>query len=439
MNPSRVRVSSLLALLVASPVNVQAQNGPPPLWFQGTRLIFEHAVPGEGDLAVSTRDAGLRRFLDRLGATVAYQPGQRFVVITAQDRRTIVFALGDPSYTVAGVRVQAAFAPTVDGNSDVNLPFYALARALYVEPVPAPGEIVLQPRIGALDVQADGPRTVVTVRGAMPLVTTTNAETPDRIQLSFAGLGTALASARRAPGSAVDGIDVAVGGNARVPTTTITINGARGATHRIVPSGSPDAYTVVFESQGGAAYAPPTPPPFGSPGSATPPPLIVAGRATVTDFSIDPADNDALAVRVSLSGAVGYEWHRLNDNRWYVDLLNTTLSGPGRDEQPQVGAVQSVRVRQTGSTDAPVVRVAFTLTGQPRVELTPSDAGLVITVYTDPSTDIARVGAGRTGGAPVVASAVSPEPSPAETTPAWKFTPGNGSKTIVLDPGHGGD
>ena len=434
MNRSRVRVSSLLvlALLVASPVNARAQNGPPPLWFQGTRLIFEHAVPGEGDLAVSTRDAGLRRFLDRLGATVAYQPGQRFVVITAQDRRTIVFALGDPSYTVAGVRAQAAFAPTVDGNADVNLPFYALARALYVEPVPAPGEIVLQPRIGALDVQADGPRTVVTVRGAMPLVTTTNAETPDRIQLSFAGLGTALASARRAPGSAVDGIDVAVGGNARVPTTTITINGARGATHRIVPSGLPDAYTVVFESPGSSAYAPPTSPP-------TPPPLIVAGRATVTDLSIDPAADDALAVRVTLSGAVGYEWHRLNDDRWYVDLLNTTLSGPGRDEAPQVGAVQSVRVRQTGSTDAPVVRVAFTLTGQPRVELTPSDSGLVITVYTDPSTDVARVGAGRTGGAPVVASAVSPEPSPAETTPAWKFAPGNGSKTIVLDPGHGGD
>ena len=463
MNRFRVRVFSLIALFFACAVGARAQDAPPNVWFQGTRLIFDHAVASQGELMVSTRDSGMRRFLDRLAATVSFQPQQRYVVITAADRRTVVFTLGDPSYTVGGVRAQAQLAPMADGD-DAVLPFYALARALYVEPVATPGEIVLQPRIGSLDVRTEGGRTTVTVRAAMPLVTTTNAESPERLQLSFAGLGTSLTPARRAPGTAVDAIGVAVGGSTKVPVTTITIEGARGATHRTVASGSPDAYTVVFESARGnvAANAPPTAPPLagwtpppagavapGYPQTGTVPspvaaPPIVAGRATVTALAIEPAADDALAVRVTLSGAASYEWHRLTDNRWYVDFANTTLTGPGRDEHPSFGAVQSVRVRQAGSTDTPSVRIAFSTTGQQRIDLAPSESGLIITVSTATTTDLARIGTGRTGGAAVVASAASPDPnaSPSDTgggsSPSWKFGTNNGSKIIVLDPGHGG-
>ena len=442
MNRSRVRVFSLLALCLACALPARAQDRPLNLWFQGTRLIFEHAVAMQGDLAVGIHDGGMRRFLDRLGATVSYQPQQRYVIITAQDRRTIVFTLGDPAYTVAGVRAQAPFAPLADGD-DVVLPFFALARALYVEPIAQPAETVLQPRIGALDLHTEGGRTFVTVRGAMPLLTTIAGETAERLQLTFVGLGSALAPGRRAGGAAIDTIDVSPGGSVKVPTTSISLEGARGSTHRVVPSGSPDAYTVVFE--------PGTPPP---PGISTPAgalqqatptavPPIVAGRATVTDLAIEPAADDALAVRVTLSGAVRYEWHRLVDNRWYLDLENTTLAGPGRDEHPAFGAVQAVRVRQSGSTDTPSVRIAFTTTGQPRIDLTPNDSGLVITVSSAPSDDLVRAGSGRTGGAPVVASAgASPDPnaSPADSSsPApWKFGANNGSKVIVIDPGHGG-
>ena len=435
MHLSRVRVSSFVILFFACALGARAQDATPNLWFQGTRLVFERAVTVQGDVAVSTRDAGLRRFLDRLGATVSYQPQQRYVVVTAQDRRTIVFTLGDPAYTVAGVRAQAPFSPVADG-SEAVLPFFALARALYVEPVSDAGEIVLQPRIGALDLRSEGGRTTVTVRGAMPLVTSANGDAPERVQLSFAGLGSALAPSRRAPGSAVDAIDVSVGGSARVPVTTITIEGARGTTHRVVPAGSPDAYSVVFETAGvPQANAPPLPAAVLIP-ATTPPPLIVAGRATVTDVSVEPAADDALAVRITLSGAASYEWHRLSDNRWYLDLQNTTLNGPGRDEHPAFGVVQAVRIRQAGSTDAPSVRIAFTTSGQQRIELAPSEAGLVVTVFTAPATDLTRAGSGRTGGTPVVASATAPDPN--ATPEAWKFSPNNGSKVIVLDPGHGG-
>jgi N-acetylmuramoyl-L-alanine amidase len=436
MNPFRVRVFSLIALCLAATLPVRAQDRPPNLWFQGTRLILEHAVPMQGDLGVATRDAGMRRFLDRLGATVSFQPQQRYVVITAQDHRTIVFSLGDPSYTVAGVRAQAPFAPIADGD-DAVLPFFTLARALYVEPLAQANETVLQPRIGALDVRTDAGRTIVTVRGAMPLLVATTGESAERVQVSFTGLGSAIAPGRRPAGAAIDAIDVGVGGNAKVPVTTIAFEGARGSTHRVVPSGSPDAYTIVFEA-GSTPVSDAAPQP-----GPTAAPLIVAGRATVTDLAIEPAADDALAVRITLSGAASYEWHRLADNRWYLDLLNTTLSGPGRDEHPASGTVQSVRVRQTGSSDTPAVRIAFTAAGQQRVDLTPSDTGLVITVAAVPAVDLARAGSGRTGGAPVVASATgTPDPnaSPLDgnVAPNWKFGAGNGSKVIVIDPGHGG-
>ena len=441
MNRSRVRVFSLVALCVACALPARAQDRPPNLWFQGTRLIFEHAVALPGDLGVSTRDAGLHRFLDRLGATLSYQPQQRYVVITAEDRRTIVFTLGDPAYTVAGVRAQAPFAPSADGD-DVVLPFFTLARALYVEPLAQPNEIVLQPRIGALDVRTDAGRTTVTVRGAMPLLIATTSESPERLQLTFTGLGSALALGRRPAGPAIEGIDVAAGGSAKVPTTTITFQGVRGSTHRVLPSSSPDAYAVVFEP--GAVPTQAVVPPGAAPQAVpTAAPPIVAGRATVTDLAIEPAPDDALAVRITLSGAATYEWHRLADNRWYLDLANTTLTGPGRDEHPAFGAVQSVRVRQTGTADAPSVRIAVTTSAQQRIDLTPSETGLVITVATAPASDLARIGSGRTGGAPVVASAAaSPDPnaSPGDAggPPGWKFGTNANSKVIVIDPGHGG-
>jgi N-acetylmuramoyl-L-alanine amidase len=87
------------------------------------------------------------------------------------------------------------------------------------------------------------------------------------------------------------------------------------------------------------------------------------------------------------------------------------------------------------------VRIAFSTTAQQRFDLTPSESGLTITVSAETATDLARAGSGRTGGAPVVASAASPEPgaSPGETTATpWKYGPNTNSKLIVIDPGHGG-
>ena len=126
MNRFRVKVFSALAafavgvslLLPAAAQDAVNTN----FWFGGTRLIFERAVPLDGDVAVSIRDSGFARFIGKLGATVAYQPQQRYVVITAADRRTITFTVG--SAALASRDLDG------DGRSDVVSATSAALRVL---------------------------------------------------------------------------------------------------------------------------------------------------------------------------------------------------------------------------------------------------------------------------------------------------------------------
>jgi N-acetylmuramoyl-L-alanine amidase len=145
---------------------------------------------------------------------------------------------------------------------------------------------------------------------------------------------------------------------------------------------------------------------------------------------------------------VTYDWHRLHDDRWYLDIADATLPQAGRDERPNSPAVESVRIRQIGTDDAPVVRLAFTLHGDRRVDVTPADGSLTVAVANEPDLELARSGNGQTGGATVAqSSAESPAgppvaplaPQPQDTP--WKFAPPPtpGGRLIVIDPGHGGD
>lgn len=168
----------------------------------------------------------------------------------------------------------------------------------------------------------------------------------------------------------------------------------------------------------------------------------------MTAVVLQPAD-DGLTIRVTVSGAAAYDWHRLADQRWYVDIHNATLTDAGRDERPSIPAVDSVRIRQIGTADQPVVRIALTLRGEKRVDVATVADGLTIAATNVDAVAAARTGDGRIGSAAVASvpgpaatmddgSAAPPDaglPSPVPTP--WKFVPG--SRIIVLDPGHGGD
>jgi N-acetylmuramoyl-L-alanine amidase len=150
---------------------------------------------------------------------------------------------------------------------------------------------------------------------------------------------------------------------------------------------------------------------------------------------------------VTVQGSASYDWHRLADLRWYVDIHNATLTDAGRDERPAIPAVDSVRIRQIGTAAAPAVRIALTMRGQKRIDVIPAADGFTIGATNIDEVASVRTGGGRIGSAAVDPSALAayPLPSPsadAAATPAapWKFAPPvNGSRIIVLDPGHGGD
>ena len=475
MNRLRARLFStvcaiVIAAVAGASVPARAQSAPRTVfWFAGTRLIFDSPVALNDDVAVSIDDSGLLRLLARAGATLAYIPQQRYVVVTTADRRIVSFTVGDAHYSAGGVIAQAAFAPFFDGG-DVIVPLYAIARALYIAPVAAGTQTVFQPQIGTLDVRSDANRTTITLHGATPLKYSTSSETPDRIALTFSGVGSALA-ARRRIGSGVDEVDVNVSGNLKNPTATVTIVAPKGSQHRIVTGVSAYDFSVVFAPAGVAldaaqpplttAQQPPPnagPTPFASPVAESTPvaqasvPLTSAtpqtGAATVTALSIEPQSDGGVRVRLNIDGTATYDWHRLRDDRWYLDLADTRLTDAGHDERPNTPAVDSVRVRQIGTAAAPVVRVAFSLHGRQRVDVTPADGALAIVVAAEPDADLARTGNGQIGGATVAqSSAESPAGPPvAPIAPApqgtpWKFaaSPNTGTnRIIVIDPGHGG-
>ena len=488
MNRLRARVFSVLAALAFAACAVapaRAQNAAlSSFWFAGTRLIFERAVPLDGDVAVSIRDAGLLRFLARLGATVSYQPQQRYVVVTASDRRTVTFTLGSADFTAGGVAGRATFAPFVDGTQPI-VPLFALAHALYVEPVEGAGETILQPQIGALDIRTEGGRSTVVIRGATALAYVKRVDTPTHVELAFAGIGSVLGGTRKVG----DGITATItaGGSPRNPTTIVALDAPRGLVYDIATPASPYELALSVSAATASAPAPvavalatpvplatqapivravlatprplpalsavalPAPQALPLPAGATPSampsatpglldatPPAPAQPANVTSIALSPVD-DGLTIRLQLDGAAAYDWHRLADLRWYVDIHGARLTDAGRDEHPSIAAVESVRIRQVGTPDDPTVRVALTLRGLKAVDVTADATGLTISATNVDAIVLARTGTGRVGSA-----AIGDDSSPplATDTPPGGLPLGPavpGSRIIVLDPGHGGD
>jgi N-acetylmuramoyl-L-alanine amidase len=487
MNRLRVRVFSLVAALAvaaASLVPAVAQDASTPaFWFAGTRLIYERAIPLDGDIAVSIRDAGLVRFLAKLGATLTYQPQQRYVIVTAADHRTIAFTIGSSQYLAGGVGARAAFAPFVDGSEPI-VPLYALAHALYVEPVAGAGETIMQPQIGALDIRTQNGRTTVVIRGATALAYIKRIDTPTHVEFAFGGIASTLDGTRKVgPGTTAT---ISTGGSPRNPSTIVAFDAPRGLTYQIAPPASPYELSVAIAPSDAAAatsaYNPPAPvsvnppmvpppatvPPAYAPAYVPPPPPAPGAVATpspgfssdgtvpaavppgpaVATVTMQPLD-DGLTIRVSLDGPAAFDWHRLADMRWYVDVHGARLTDAGRDEHPSVAAVDSVRVRQIGTPDAPVVRIALTLRGEKEIDVTPDAGGLTIAATNIDAIAAVRTGAGRAGfaavadngspGSPTAYATPYASPTPVAIPTPWKFGNVSGSRVIVLDPGHGGD
>ncbi len=474
-------VAVSLAWGAAEPAAAQTAFAP-DFWFAGTHLSFDRPQFRGGALAVAGDDTGLGRFLGKLNATLSYQPGQSYVVITSGDRRSIAFTIGDARYDVAGVAQTAAFAPYVSGGA-VYLPFADLARSLDVVPVEDDGSTtVLQPQIASLDVRPQGRVTIVTFRGASTLhFKRLSADGDDRLSLAFTGIASTLERDRELAGPALLGVTIAVRGTPRNPTTVVEFRTAPNGESALVPSDSANAISIAFAPAGialggtaipaagdatvatvplnAASPAPPPPPvPGGAPQTEATPTAMGLPPASVDNLHLVPID-EGLDVALGITGAVTYEWHRLTDNRWYVDLKPATLAMDAQTVPVQSDAVTSLRVKGfVGPTDhLPTVRVALTLATPRIVDLVPTDSGLTIHVDRLDDLEPQKVGLGELTGGKLVTSIVplpqvaAPPPdataqtgdgSASSSPPGWKFAPapsaGVNARLIVIDPGHGG-
>ncbi len=458
-------------------------------WYAGTRLAFERPQLRAGALAVGSNDMGLGRFLTKLGATLAYQPGGNNIIVTSGDRRVVTFAVGDVHFAIDGVTQAAAFAPYTAGGV-AFLPFVDLARALYVLPVEDGATTVLQPQIAGLDVSSENRVTIVRFRGASPLHFKRLSDVNDeKVSLAFLGIASMLDHDRSVAGGGLKNVSIAAGGTPKNPTTVINFEAPPGGSHVLIPSDSPNELAIAFgppgvslggtavPADGGptiattplvvrdarnarAAGPTATPAPISGPfrGGMTTPTAMTLPVAAITNFATSDTDGGA-GVHLSIAGDVTYEWHRLPDDRWYVDLKPARLAIPTQDLPLQNSAVQALRIKAfVGPNDKlPTVRVALSLASPRIVTLVPDGDGLTLAVDRLDDNAATRTATGELTGGKLVAAVPLPAPpppvavAPVTTTPSddgsgsdpsWKFAApipaGGNGKLIVIDPGHGG-
>ncbi len=440
-----VRIGSALTLITACALVTLCQAGAvaatPSFWFLGNALNFQHVEANKDDFAVPVSDPALQKLLCRMGASIAWQPGQRYIMVTAADRRVISFTLGDARFNAGAVFSQASFAP-YRSNGEVYLPLEALARALNLSPLEDGNDIVLQPQLSSLDVRGDNVKTTIALGGAIISSPQVRSE-GDRLMLEFQGLGSALQPSRKPRSAGVLEINVKTSGTVRNPTTTVDIVHARNVAVERVAGGDPSEVRYDFSTAPEVATRVPPPPPVLSPLAAPSPESqetqAPSGTASVTGVDVTP-NGSGITVRLAITGNASYEWHRLPqpDTRWYLDIRGASLATAARNEREGTDAVQSLRVGQLGNAP-PTVRVAMTLQGRRRVDIVPFTGGLTVNVPGDEIGYATRTGGGIIGsGGPSYTPPVAVVPSTVK--PRINAPPYTGAnpRLIVIDPGHGG-
>lgn len=441
-----VRIGSLLTLLLAF-AGAAAAAAPPDgttFTFDGKRIAFARLTAQSGGRAVATDDPGLRQLFDRIGATVTWQPGERYVLITTAEPVVISFAIGDTRYDVGPITQTAAFAPfLLDGHAFV--PFDELIRALNLAQKSDGSQVVVQPQLTSIDLQSSANGTKLIARGGMPLDAKILSDSDNKIVIAFDGVGSTLASSRTIAGSPVRRIDIRVEGTVTHPRTIATLYVDAGTTHS--PAGTDDQRDFTLGFNGAtvaqpvaATAATPAPSPQVAPSNEPVEPATSTGPAQVTGVQTQPGNGNVF-VRIAVSGNASYDWHRLHppDNRWWIDVHGTQLGMPPVD-QPGNDPVTGVRVRQE---NADTVRVALSLADYETVDVTPDANGVTITVGSTVADDTAP----KTGSGSIGDQAVANAPPPSGDQ--WKFAPqtrpappstyvAQNPRLIVIDPGHGG-
>lgn len=415
-----------------------------------TTLQFTHVASNNGVTEIGVNDPAFRDLLRREGAVLTWKSGERYILLTTAEPLVVSFAIGDRRYDSGTLSMQAGAAPYVSGD-EAYLPFDDVLHALLLAAKRDGGVTVLQPQLAALDIRANSSAVTLVARAGIPLHPRLLTSSADRIVYELDGVGSSLERTRAVNAGGIRSIDVSTSGSARDPHTTVGIALMPGARHT-EPSTQGNAMTMAFSASGSAMSTPTTSnvapiAPAAAQPEATVAPLSPSDVARVTGVSVSPSA-DGATVTIAVSGNARYEWHRLRepDNRFWIDLENTQLGVPARDES-ETGPLGAMRVRQNAGD---VVRVALNLNGSKNVTVSPGTGGIVIAISNQEAQDVARAGAGTIGSTVSVAEAqplVTPVPPSAygqqpSGDDGWKFGPKayvpTNPRLIVIDPGHGG-
>lgn len=390
----------------------------------------------------------MQTLLARIGATLTWQPGERYVLFTTAEPVVVSFAIGDPHYDVGPVKQTAPFAPfLLDGHPYV--PLDELVHALDFAIKTDGSQLVLQPQLASLDMQASDAGAKLVAHAGIPLDAHVNAYPGNKLVITFAGVGSMLPSSRVIGGSPVQRMDVRTTGTVRSPQTQVTLLLAQGVSHGAASTDDQRDFTMAFNGAGAAVAAAPQPSGAQSDetetteGATAPPSPAAPASASpvqVTGVDVQP-QNGGVQIRVAVSGNTTYEWHRLRppDNRFWLDVHNARLAIPPQN-QPGSDPVTSVRVHQENPD---TVRIALSLADFDELDVTPNAAGVQVTVNTTVAdeTSVLHSGSGSIGDAAIA------DASPSASSDYWKFSPrpaASGSyvaanpRLIVIDPGHGG-
>lgn len=435
MNRFTVRIFSALALALAI--------ASPPLWaraasaayaFDGTQFTFERLVDQPGGQAVAVDDPGLKAFLNHIAATIAWQPGQRFILVTTAQPVIVNFAVGDKRYDAGPISQDAAFAPFLLGGR-AYVSFDALVHALGFAVKADGSRRILQPQLTSLEVQSDSGSLKLVAHAGMPLDGRIVSNQNGKTVVAFEGVASALPSSHSYDGAGVRRIDARTEGSLAHPRTIVTIVTAAAAGKAVAGTDDQRDFTLAYGAaqppadQVGQQSAAPAAQAPASPGAAP-----SGAPVHVTAVQLTNA-NGAMSVRVSLDGPATYEWHRLRppDNRVWIDVHNAKIGMPPQDVP--------VRVHQVNPQ---TVRIALSLAAYQTVDVVPDAQGISMNVGPQLADEgMPRAGSG-TAGSPDAVAVAQNSPSPDDT---WKFSPHASPspsyvpanpRLIVLDPGHGG-
>ncbi|HKU66252.1 MAG TPA: hypothetical protein VJP85_00595, partial [Candidatus Baltobacteraceae bacterium] len=314
-----VRIGSALALLAAiafsqSPARADDRLA---LRLDGKTVVFTHVRNQGPARAIAADDPGLLAFLSKIGATLTWQPGERYVLFTTGEPVVVSFAVGDARYDVGPVKQTAPFAPfLLDGHPYV--PFDELIHALDFAIKQNGSQAVLQPQLASLDLQASADGTKLVAHAGIPIDARITAESSSKLVVTFDGVGSMLPPTRVVGSSAVRRVDVRTLGTAAHPQTQVTLSLAPGTSHGAPGTDDQRDFTLTLGSAVAAAPAAapvqatapasPQPAPDETP---EPSPAASTGPVQVTGVQTQP-QNGSVVIRVDVSGNTAYEWHRLH-------------------------------------------------------------------------------------------------------------------------------